>query len=111
MSLFRGQITTKQKIQNLQSIQITNKEEALAFLDFISTGMQQASHIFKRANIQEELRALNQARAVEQVEQPVEEVVTVVPENTQVLEQVDVELAETHTTEQKKKRVKDLKGE
>lgn len=104
MALFRGQTTTLQKIQAISTLNITTREEAVAFLRAISNIEVQIAGIIQRQNLAD-VSAKNAARPVKQV-QEAEKVQEVEPAKE---EPVTFEDEEEHTDTQKKKRVAKLK--
>lgn len=99
--MIRNQTTTQQKIQSISMLQITTKEEAIAFLRAISNINIQIASILQRDNFRD-LAARNQTPAKTPIEQAIEKVVEEQEAPVPVEE-------EDHTEDQKKERVAKLK--
>lgn len=104
MALYRGQTTTLQKIQAISTLNISTREEAVAFLRAISNIELQIANIIQRQNLAA-VAAKNAARPAEEVK-----VAEKVQETEPTKEEpVVFEEEEEHTETQRKKRVAKLK--
>lgn len=109
MALYRGKTTTMQKIQAAASIQITNTEEAVAYLRSMSNNLVQIATIMQRNKLT--MSSLKNAQTqLNQPSQPAELVDTsVAVEEVSADKPISFDDEEQHTETQKEARLAKLR--
>lgn len=106
-NVYRNYSSTQQKIAMLNTLRITTREEAIAFLRGVANINAQIADILQRENLAA-LASRNRVAATTPVEEQKETVASVAVEATEE-EVPNFEQEETHTEEEAKNRVAQLK--
>lgn len=106
-NVYRNYSSTQQKIAMLNTLRITTREEAIAFLRGVANINAQIAEVLQRDSLRN-LAAANRARVAEQPKN--EEVAPVIPVETAVVSEEPVfKDEESHTKEEADARVAQLK--